>query len=370
MLALRASPGQVGLPAALSTLAFLLIGLPAGAWTDRMRKRPLMIAADLARAVVFGSVPLAWLLRVLKIYQLYGVVLVTGVCTVFFDVAAQSHLPHLVGHDRLGRANARLVTLGAVTEIGGRGVGGLLVTLVSAPAAIGLDAATYLGSAVFLLRVRRPEPRPRHAGTTALRRDIGEGVRYVFGHAVLRPIALAGTCTNLAIQLCQTMLPVVFVRLGLPGGAIGVFFAVGGAGTLLGSLSARRLARRLGSGRVLWLVGLAIAPTGICVALVDRGPALWLAATAWLLITFKVGVDNVIKVSFRQAVTPDRLLGRMNATMRFVLTGALAVGGALAGLLGQFVGVRAALWAGAVLFALVWVPTFFSPLRTAQALPS
>ncbi|WP_256528556.1 MFS transporter [Actinoallomurus rhizosphaericola] len=275
----------------------------------------------------------------------------------------------LVGRDRLGRANAHLVALDAVTEIGGRSVGGLLVALVSAPVAIGVDAATYLWSAVLLRRVRRPEPRPRPAGSPALRRDVAEGVRHVFGHAVLRPIVLAGTCTNLAIQVCQTMLPVVFVRLGLSGVAIGVFFAVGGAGTLLGSLSAHRLARGLGSGRILWLVGLAIAPTGIGVALVDRGPAFWLAAFAWLVITFKVGVDNVIQVSFRQSVTPDRLLGRMNATVRFVMTGALALGGALAGLLGQFAGVRAALWAGAALFALVWVPTFFSPLRTARALP-
>ncbi|GAB3967854.1 MFS transporter [Actinoallomurus acanthiterrae] len=329
-----------------------------------------MIAADLARAALYGSVPVAWLLHVLTMQQLYAVVLAAGVSTVFFEVSAQSHLPQVVGRLRLGQANAHLVTLDAVTQIGGRSVGGFLVALVSAPVAIGIDAATYVWSAACLLRIRWPEPRPDHAGPRALRREIREGVRFVAGHPVLRPIALAGACTNLAIQLCQTMLPVEFVRLGLPGGAIGLFFALSGVGVLLGSLSARPLARRFGPGRVLWLMGLAVAPFGVLIALVDRGPALWLAAGAWLVTTFKVGIDNVIKVSFRQAVTPDRLLGRMNATMRFVLTGALALGAALAGLLGEFVDVRAALWVGAALFATVWVPMFFSPLRTRNDLPA
>ncbi|WP_354637509.1 hypothetical protein [Kitasatospora camelliae] len=174
------------------------------------------------------------------------------------------------------------------------------------------------------------------------------------------------TCPSSCAGPCS---PAPGPDLGLPDTAVGLFFAAGGLGVFLGSLAARRLALRLGAGRVLWLMGLAIAPFGVLVALVDRGPALWLAGAGWLVTTFKVGVDNVLKVSFRQSVTPDRLLGRMNATMRVLLTGALAVGAALSGLLGEFASVRAVLWAGAAGLATVWVPIFFSPLRTHRGLP-
>ncbi|MBP0448414.1 MFS transporter [Kitasatospora sp. RG8] len=374
VLALDSSAGQVGLLSTMGTLAFVLIGLPAGAWVDRLRKRPVMVAADLVRVVLLASVPVAWAFGALTIQQLCLVALLTGAATVFFDVAALSHLPDLVGRDHLARANAYLVTVDAATQVGGRGAGGFLVALVSAPLALAVDAVSYLWSAVCLLRLRRPEPQPQPAPEAAdrrrLAREIREGLRFVFGHPSLRAVALAGGCTNLSIQLCQTVLPVLFVReLRLPDAAIGLFFAVGGIGVFLGSLSARHLARRLGAGRVLWSMGLAVAPLGVAVALVDRGPALWLAGGGWLATTFKVGIDNVLKVSYRQSVTPDRMLGRMNATMRFVLTGSLAAGAALAGLLGELFSTRAALWAGAVGLALVWVPVYFSPLRTLRELP-
>ncbi|MEU6236984.1 MFS transporter [Kitasatospora sp. NPDC047058] len=372
VLALHSPAWQIGLLAALSTAAFLLIGLPAGAWVDRLRKRPVMIAADLARAALFGSVPAAWALGCLTFAQLCTVTLLAGAATVFFDLAALSHLPALVGRSALTRANAHLVTVDAVAQTGGRSAGGLLVSLLTAPVAVLVDAASYLGSAWLLWRIRRPEPAPQPAppGGRRLADEIRAGLRFVLGHPVLRPIALAGACTNLSLQLCQTMLPLLFARtLGLPDVATGLFLAVGGVGILLGSLLARPLARRLGAGRLLWLMGLAVAPTGALVALADRGPALWCAAGGWLVTTVKVGIDNVIKVSFRQHVTPDHLLGRMNATMRVLLTGALTVGGLLAGLLGSVFSERAALWVGAAGLALVWLPVYRSPLRTARALP-
>ncbi|MFG3051353.1 MFS transporter [Kitasatospora sp. NPDC048239] len=368
--ALHASAGQVGLLAMLGTLSFLLIGLPAGAWIDRMRKRPVMIAADLARAALFGSVPAAWLLDVLTIHQLYLVALLSGAATVFFDVAVQSHLPDLVGREQLTDANSHLVTVDAITQVGGRSAGGFLVSLLSAPAAVAVDAVSYLWSAACLRRIRQPEPQPRQRADRSLASEVRQGLRFVFGHPLLRPIALAGAATNLSVQLCQTVLPVVFVReLDLPGSAIGLFFATGGIGVFLGSLSARWLTRRFGAGRVLWLMGLAVAPLGVLVALVDRGPALWLAAGAWLVTTCKVGIDNVIKVSFRQHATPDPLLGRMNATMRVVLTGSLTIGAALAALLGEFASPRTALWIGATGLATAWIPILCSPLRTTRHLP-
>ncbi|MFF3073785.1 MFS transporter [Kitasatospora sp. NPDC057904] len=371
VLALHSPPWQVGLLAAMSTVAFLLLGLPAGAWVDRLRKRPVMIAADLARAGLLASVPAAWALGRLTFPHLCVVALLTGTATLFSDVAALSHLPALVGRGHLTRANSHLVTIDAVTMTAGRSVGGFLVGLLTAPVAVLVDAVSYLASALLLRRIRRPEPAPVAAGSGGrLVAEIREGLRFVLGDPLLRPIALAGACTNLSIQVFQTLLPVLFVRtLHLPDAVTGLFLAAGGVGVFSGSLLARPLARRVGAGRVLWLMGLAIAPLGVVVALADRGPALWCAAGAWLLTTVKVGVDNVIKVSFRQHATPDHLLGRMNATMRVLLTGALTVGAAFAGTFASLTSVRTALWAGAVGLMVVWVPIYCSPLRTARDLP-
>lgn len=367
---LDASPGQVGLLGTLSTVAFLLIGLPAGAWVDRARRRPVQIAADLARAALIGSVPVAWALDGLTLGHLYAVVLLAGAGTVFFDVAAQSYLPHVVGRAGLVEANSRLASIDAANQVAGRSVGGYLVQLLGPPLAVAVDALSYVWSAACLARVRRPEARPERRPGTRLWPEVREGLRFVGRHPLLRPIAAAGALTNFSVQLSVTMLPIVFVReLGLSAGVLGLYLATGGLGVLLGTTTARRVARVLGYGRAMWLVGLVSAPLKLLIPMIDRGPMLWVAAFAWLLATMQVGLNNVLQVSFRQRVTPDRLLGRMNATMRFLLTGAVAIGAATAGLLGEYAGVRAALWVGAAGLALVWVPTFLSPLRAMRDLP-
>lgn len=364
VVALGASEGDVGLLSALSTVAFLVIGLPVGTWVDRMRRRGVLVTADLVRALLLGSVPLAWWMGALTMPQMYAVVLLTGAATVFFDVAKLSYVPHVVGRDRLEAANANLVGLEAAGAVGGRPVGGYLAQVLSAPFAVGLDALTYVWSALCLVGIRPREPRPEPGPDRHLVREIRDGVRYVLRHPVLRPLVLEGACTNLSTRLSITMLPVVFVRdLGLSGGALGVFLMSGGVGLFAGSLVARRVGRLLGQGRVLWLTGPALAPVGFLVPLVGRGVWLWLAGLAWLLTGAKIGVDNVIKVSFRQRVTPDAMLGRMNATFRFLLMGALTVAGGLAGLLGESAGARAVLWLGAAVPAVSWLLLYFSPLR-------
>ncbi|MGW4439644.1 MFS transporter [Streptomyces sp. NPDC004596] len=208
----------------------------------------------------------------------------------------------------------------------------------------------------------------RPTGTTLLR-EVGEGLRYVLGHPVLRPALLEGACINAGAQMCFTLLPVLFLRdLHLSEGALGAYLAAGGVGVFAGSTAARALGERLGQGRALWLVGLAAMPAVALVPLVDRGPLLWVTAAAWIAVTFRVGVNTVIKASFRQRVTPDRLLGRMNATFRFLLTGSLTVGAALGGLLAQGAGVRGALWAGAALLGPSWLIIRFSAVRTLRTL--
>lgn len=365
---LNASPAQVGTLNALSTIAFLLIGLPAGAWTDRMRKRRLQIIADLVRAALFASVPVAYWLHALTIKQLYAVVLISGFATVFFDVANQSFLPHVVGREQLADANSRLVAMQATNQVLGRSLGGSLVQLLTAPFAITVNAFTFLWSAAFLTLVRNPEPDLERRADSHLVREVMEGTRFVFGHPLLRPLVLEGALTNVACQMIVTVLPVLFVReLGLPEFTLGLFLAVAGVGMLLGSLSARALGRRLGQGRTMWIVGLCIAPVAFFIPFMNSGATVWPAAGAYLMITFKIGTDNVLKVTFRQTVTPTHLLGRMNATFRFLLTGSLAIGSILAGVLGEFISLHAALWMSAAILSVCWLLVFCSPYRNADS---
>ncbi|MFD9391010.1 MFS transporter [Streptomyces sp. NPDC060000] len=368
--ALDASPGQVGALATLSTVAFLFIGLPAGVWVDRMRHGRILIGADLSRAVLFSSVPVAWQADALTLVHLYAVVLLNGCATVFFDVGSQSVLPHVVGRATLIRANTAVVSLQAAGSIAGRGAGGGLVQLLTAPVAVLWAAGAYLASALQLLALRRSDDTPRPAPGTRLGAQIAEGVRHVLGDRELRALALTAALSNFGSQIVTTMLPILFVReLRLSAGALGMFWAAGGLGLLLGARCARPLAGRLGYGRALALTGAVLAPAALLVPLIGRGPWLWIAGAAWVLTLLKTGVDNVLGVSLRQRMTPDALLGRMNATFRFVLTGALAVGAAVSGLIGELAGVRVALWVGAVLLAVNFLPVFLSPVRTRRELP-
>ncbi|MGP4092262.1 MFS transporter [Streptomyces sp. KR55] len=368
---LGAGPGQAGALAALSTAAFLLIGLPAGAWVDRLPGRRVLVAADAARAVLFASIPVAWWLGVLSLPQLYAVVLLNGCATVFFDVGSQSVLPELVGRERLVPANAALVSLMAGANIAGRGAGGFLVQLFTAPLAILGGAVTYLASAVGLMGIgRRHTPSAASADRQRLRAEIAEGMRHVLSSRELRALALTATLANLGAQMINAILPVLFIReLHLPAGALGTYWAAGGLGILLGASLARRLAARLGHGRTLGLAGLWFAPAALAVALVGDGPWLWVAGAGWLVAMTKTGIDNVLGVTLRQHLTPDPLLGRMNATFRFLLTGALAIGSALGGLVGQAAGVRMAVWAGVICLAGAFLPVFCSPVRMLRELP-
>ncbi|MET8360527.1 MFS transporter [Micromonospora sp. NPDC005171] len=372
IVALQAGPEQVGLLNAATTAAFLLIGLPAGVWVDRMRRRPVLLAADLVRFLLLAWVPLAWWWGILTMTQLFVVAFLVGAGRVFSDVAAQSYLPAVVGREHLVAGNARLAGTEAVSRIVGRGAGGALVQALTAPVAIAVDAVTYLWSFLCLCLIRRPEPAPAVPdGPRHLWREIGEGLRYVAGQPALRAVAASGALVNLASTVIVVIVPLLIVReLRLQEGLVGVFFAVGGVGAVLGTMAARRLALRFGYGRTLIVAATTVAPIYLLLPFADRGVWLWAAAVAYLLMMAKASIDNVLLVSFRQTITPDRMLGRMNATMRFVLSGALPIGSVLAGFVGEYVSLRAALWCGTVGMAVAWVPIFLSPLRTMVVLPT
>ncbi|WP_066944462.1 MFS transporter [Microtetraspora fusca] len=362
--ALSAGPAEVGLLSALSTLTVLVLGLPAGAWVDRVRRRPVMLATDLARALVLFSVPVAWWAGWLSMAQLYLVATLVGAGTLFFDVASFSLVPGIVGRDRLTSANSLLVGTNSGMDVAGRSLAGVLVQAAGAPVAILLDALSYLWSAAWLRRVREPVQAAPDTPHPPIARQISAGVRFVFGNPVLTAALLQGSMANLAYPLCSVLLPVLIVdRLGLPEWVVGAYLAAGGLGVLAGSSAAHLLGRRLGTGRAVWMVGLVTSPAAFVIPFLDRGPSLWAATAAWFVLTFRTGINNVLLVSLRQRVTPDEMLGRMTATMRLLLMGSVGLGGLLAGVLGELWGVRAPMWLGTLILALSWVPILFSPLR-------
>nr|WP_185035878.1 MFS transporter [Streptomyces candidus] len=370
VLELRAPAFQVGLLTAAETAAFLLIGLPAGAWVDRMRKRTLMIRADVVRAVAMASVPLAGFAGALTMYQLYLVALVTGAATVFFDVAHQSYLPQLLSKEQLVAGNGALETVRSSAQVTGPGLGGGLVQLVGAHLAIVADAIGYLLSALFLLAIRQPESKPEPVPGASLRKDVAEGLRFVLGHPLLRVIAGATGLGNFFSAMLMATQTVFLVRvLDLQPGVVGLMLSASAVGGLAGALCAGRLARRFGHARIIWLASLVSAPFALLWPLAGKGAAAALFAVASAAVFFGAVVYNVAQVSFRQTLCPPRLLGRMNATLRFLMWGSLPLGALVGGGVADALGARAALWVCAVGFLLVPLPLLLSPLRSMRDLP-
>jgi predicted MFS family arabinose efflux permease len=357
IVSLHADEFQVGLLTAATTAGSLLVGLPAGAWVDRMRKRPVMISTDLARALVLATVPMAWWAGLLTIWWLYAVALAHGVLTVFFDVAYVSYLPHLVGRGNLVEGNAKLSAIRSVTSISGPGVAGPLVGWAGAPATLLVSSAGMALSGLLAMGIRKPEQKPEQgpeseSGPSArpqLGRDIREGLRFVIRHPALRAIMVGDAIFNLFLVMYQTMLLVFLERdMGLGSFGIGVVLSGMGCGALLGALMATRLSNRLGQSRVIRLAPLITCPPTALMPLARPGWSLCAAALGLAALSLGGVVRVVAQSSLQQSLTPDRLLGRMNATARFVSWGGIPLGGLLGGASGTVFGVTATLWIGAI----------------------
>jgi MFS family permease len=361
---LTATPFEMGVLTAAETAAFLVIGLPAGAWVDRMRRRPLMLRADVVRAVLMLSIPVAWWAGVLTLAQMVVVALFVGVCTVFFDVSYQSYLPTLVGREQLLEGNAKLQASQSVAQVSGPALGGGLAQLAgvaNAASAIGLG---FVASALLLFRIKKIEPQPERVAGRRLWPEIAEGLRFVFGHKIIRAIALTGTTAGFFL-MTQTSVAVIYLArdLGLTSSQIGLVLAVGGVGGALGAASANWWYRRIGNARAIWVSVLLLGPFEMLVPVARPGWTIWVGVLGMLGAGYTVIVHNVAQVSFRQSICPDRLLGRMNASMRFLIWGAFPLGSLAGGALGETIGVRGTLWVagGGMVLAGLWV--VFSPLR-------
>jgi MFS family permease len=374
ILLLEATPFQVGLLGTFEFLPFILVGLPAGVWVDRLRRKPILIAGDLGRVIALGSIPIAYELGMLHIAQLYVVAFVTGVFTVFFDVAYQSYLPSLVDRDQIVDGNAKLEISRSGAQLAGPGLAGALIQALTAPVAILADAISYLGSAVFVFLIRKKEaPVQRHAADGAKPRmgsEIWEGLRYVLGNKLLRPIAACTATSNLFGYLGQTVLLIFLARrLGMSPGRIGLVFAIGNIGFLLGAFAAPRVARAVGLGRTIIGSSLLFGVAWIPIPLLSRSSAFPLLVTALFVGGFGGTVYNINQVSLRQSITAERMQGRMNATMRFMVWGTIPIGAFLGGVLGGSIGLRPTLWVAAIGSLLAFIPPLLSPVRTLERIP-
>ncbi|MEU4802464.1 MFS transporter [Actinosynnema sp. NPDC023587] len=365
--ALAATPLEMGLLTAANTAAFLLIGLPAGVWVDRVRRRPLMLTADFVRAALMLSIPVAWWLGTLTFAHLVVVALLVGAATVMFDVAYQSYLPSLVGRDQLVEGNSKLTASHSMAAVSGPAAAGGVAQFVGMANGILATGVGYVCSALFLLRIRTEEPAPRAADRTGLVSEIAEGLRFVFGNRSLRAIVGTTGTANFFDGVSLAVLVLFLARdLGLSDGVIGLLLGSAGLGSVLGALTVHRWHRRWGQIRVIWLSLLVTQPFGLLLPLAGDGWRLAFVVVADLFLAYGAIVYNIAQVSYRQAICPDHLLGRMNASIRFVVWGALPLGGLAGGLLGTQVGVLATLWVALIGRAISPVWVVFSPLRTAH----
>ena len=368
---LHATTFEMGLLTAASTAAFLIVGLPAGVWVDRMRRRRVMIGADLGRMLALGSIPLAYAVGGLTLVQLFVVTLTSGILTVFFDVAYQSYLPALVGREHLVEGNAKLTGSAQVAAVAGPSIAGGLVQAVGSSATVAVDSVSFFVSAAAVTAIRTPDPKPvvPPGGHPKLVHDIAEGLRFVFGNVLLRAIAATTATSNLFSGVAAAVEVVFLVRqVHASPGVIGLLFTMGGAGGVLGALAASPIARRFGGARAT-MIGIAGNVGALLIPLTMPGAGLLFFGVGMFSVSFSAVVYNVNQVSFRQRLCPDRLLGRMNASMRFVVWGVLPIGALAGGLLGSVAGLRPTLWVGAVGEALAGIWLLASPMRTLRDFP-
>ena len=368
---LDAGAAEVGLLASAVWLPWLLAGLPMGAWVDRARKRPLLVACDLTSATALASVPVAAWLGVLTLAQLVAVALVAGTVAVCFATAYHAYIPVVLGGRDLLAGNARLQGAEAATQVAGPGAAGLLAQALGAASGLLADAVTFAVSALCLTRIGVVEPAPAHrADPVPLRRQVAEGLRFVGRDAYLRPLVAYGALANLALLGYQAVQVVFLVRtVGLSPASVGLLLTAGSAGGVAGALLAGPVTRRLGTGRGLVLLQAVAGPSALLMATATPGPGLVRFALGAFLVGTGITVANVVVAGFRQTYCPPHLLGRVVATAMMINYSTIPLGSVAGGALGDAVGYRPAMWIMTGLLAPCWLVLALSPVGRARDLP-
>jgi MFS family permease len=362
VLTLDATPLELGIVNASSTLAFALIGLPAGAWIDQWRRRPVLVASDLARAALLATIPIAALLGVLTIAQLVVVSLLVGFARVFFDVGYQSYIPSVIGRDRVLAGNSSMETIRASGQVVGPGIGGALVALIGAANVLLVQALTFAVSAVSLIAIRTKEPRIAvHEAPPRLWRQIVEGLRFVARNRILRATAIVSAASNFSFAIASAVTFIFMTRtLELSPVAIGALIAAGSLTVVVGAATTPRLSKLIGSARIIWLSLAVTSPLALLVALAQPGWGLVVLVVGLAAGEFGQIVYSITNVSLRQRLTPDRMLGRVSATMRFLIMGSFPLGALLGGVLGTAIGLRETLWISGGIIVLAPLPLYLA----------
>lgn len=373
ILVLGAGAGEVAVIRGAEIIAGLTIGLVAGAWVDRLRRRPVMIWADLGRALLLGSIPVAFVAGSLTLPHLIIVAFGAAVLTTFFDVADRAFLPTVIGRDRLVGANSTLTATSSAAEFVGFGAGGWLIQVLTAPIAIAIDALSFLVSALFLGRIRAKEPpQTPPADREPVLREIVEGLRLTLGHPILRPLALADASVAGFWGVFGAVYLVFVTEIGFQPAAIGLLAAVGGLSSLVGAVLAERATRWVGGvGRFLISAMVLVAIGNICLAIAPDATIIGIA----LLLAQQVLTDSsltafdVVAMSIRQATVEDRALGRVGASFHTLAMGFLLAGTLIGGVLAETIGLRWALIVGGggglLAIAILW----FSAVRGMAEVP-
>jgi MFS family permease len=371
---LGAGPLEISALRSLELVGWLLVGLVAGAWVDRLRRRPVMIAADLGRALLLGSIPVAAIAGVLTLAQLIVVAFFAATLSTFFNSASKAYLPTIVRRSRLIAANSAMSASASGAEFAGFALSGFLVEILTAPIAIALDALSFVVSALFLGTIRRTEPpRPAVADREPVLHEIREGIRVVISTPILRSLAAAHAANHILWGVFgATYLLFATYEVGLGPAAIGVIAALGGIGSLVGATITGRLVRRFGVGRTM---SVAVVVMSIGDAMIPLAPSGAVVIGAAFLIGQQLIGDSagtvyeVVERSVTQSIVDGRILGRVNATIEFVTTFLALVGSILGGVVAEVLGLRAALVVGVLGGATAILFVWLSPVRTMVGIP-
>ena len=375
ILVLDASAFEVAALGTALFLPFIFFTLPAGVWVDRWPRRPILIAGDLGRAVLLATIPLAYVADVLTLAQLFVVGFLYGACTVFFDVAYQSYLPSLVEREQIIEGNSKLEISRSAAQIAGPGFGGILIEIFTAPYAVLVDALSFLGSGLFVLSIRnRAEPHVAAAAASdrpSLWTDLKEGLRFVLGNPYLRAQAGCTATSNFFFLMAFSIVLVYYVRvLDLSPGVIGIVLSIGSIGSLVAAFTASRLTSRFGLGPTTVAAAFLQGPALLLVALAPQAAPIPMLVASGLLTGFVIVVYNINQLSFRQAICPERLQGRMNSVMRFIVWGTIPLGSLTGGVLATWIGLRETIAIGAIGAGSAFLWILFSPMRSVRAMPT